>query len=268
MSNRGLSTDSAARPVFSSFPYWFYTALCTVTLALSAFVGVACVATSATDVGDRPAQLDKIFPRAAQFKLEQHPKHSAVLRIALLSSGDGSVTSAEWCGPRILRFYFGYSDYIGDMKIPKEHGAYLMDIESRTVWRLRPLPGGGELVNCSIDGEWLIYARTVGKDMIVGRYHSSTAKREDFAHFKDIRNSPNDSRLLTEGVWSPDGKKIAYGWKKDRSYKNERTGMGGIQVETRFSPGQLADFRWLGDSTRVILRYFSKPLRSRISHRR
>jgi hypothetical protein len=205
---------------------------------------------------DLVAALNRLFKRAEAFRVEAHPKYAAVLRIVLPGDGDGHVTSAEWCGPRMLRFYFGHSDYIGDEKIPKGHGTYLMDIGSRTVWSLRLLPGGGEVVNCSVDGDWFVYARRDGKDTIVGRYHLRSGKREDYVRLRDSAGQgPDGSRLRIAGVWSPYGRKIAHVWEKIDVIKTSEPVWEVFRVRRKF--GQLADLLWLDDSSAVVLKYFT-----------
>jgi hypothetical protein len=195
--------------------------------------------------------LDRLFKRTNVHRVVVHPEQPDVLQITRTDTdiNKGSITSAEWCGSRLLRFHYGHYDYDDGEKVPPDHGWYLADIQSRKVWRLRKLPGGGEIVNCSPDGQWLIYKRIFhGRKVILGRYNVASGMKEDFVRFKD----PFSTSL---GEWSPDGTKILFYGKSDLVSIKTSTPVWNIFWLKREISLNGFEARWLGDSSSVLLRY-------------
>ncbi len=244
----------------ASIPSSLYAGLCAVAFASSVFVAQACAATSTTDAGDRTAQLDKIFPRATQFRVGSHPKFPSVLRVEPPKNGDGSVTSAWWCAPGVLLFYYGHPDYHGDKMIPKSHGVHLMDVRARAVWRAKPSHPGSELVQCSIDGNWFLHARKIGKDTIIGRIHLHTGKSEDIARFNKLAwrlGASQSQRWPSEiyGTWSPNGRVLAYKWGVNIDALRMGEPAWLIYLPKKELPEPIHELVWLDDSTRVLIGY-------------
>jgi hypothetical protein len=211
--------------------------------------------TSVSEADGLVRSLDHLFKRENIYRMVVHPEQPDVLQITRTDSGanSGSLTNVVWCGSRLLRFHYGHYDYDDGEKVPPDHGWYLADIQSRKVWRLRKLPGGGELVNCSPDGQWLIYKRIFhGRKVILGRYNVASGMKEDFVRFKD----PFSTSL---GEWSPDGTKILFYGKSDLvSIKTSAPVWNIFWVKRDLSLNGL-EVIWLSDSSGVLLRYQSDP---------
>lgn len=197
---------------------------------------------------------DRLFKRTDLYHVETLPENSNVIRITPRITGHGFVTGTSWCGSRLLRFYYGFHDYDPGEKIPSEHGSYLADIQSRKVWRLNKMPGGGEVINCSPDGEWLLYSIREGKDAIVWRYQLHTGKKERFVRFRG--GAIDHEKRWLKGEWSPDGNRILYFGKSMEAFKISDPVWQIFWFKRKFIPGNYA---WLADSSGMVLRYRSDP---------
>lgn len=179
-----------------------------------------------------------------------HPQNPNLLRIARISDDVGTVTSADWCGSRLLMFGYGFFDPVEPE--PPSHGGFLVDVASRKTWRLGELAPGERVMDCTRDGQWFIYFKRVnqGKDVVLGRYHIETGRKEDFLRF-------NNSPYLQLGLWSPDGKKIYFGRKENGVVlKTADPVWQIIWGKPQFSRSEVA---WLGDATGLLVKYQSDP---------
>jgi hypothetical protein len=203
--------------------------------------------------------LDRLFKRTDLHRVVVYPEQPDVLQITRTDTdiNKGSITGAAWCGFRLLRFHYGHYDYDPGEKVPPDHGWYLADIQSRKVWRLRKLPRGGEIINCSPDGQWLIYKRSPqGKEVVLGRYNIVLGTKEDFVRFKDPFYSPL-------GEWSPDGTKILFYGKVDLVNVKTSEPVWNIFWLKRELSLNGFEAKWLGDSSGVLLSYQSDPKNNR-----
>jgi hypothetical protein len=223
------------------------------------WAGNTAAATSANETDGLVTSLDYLFKRTDVHRAVVYPEQPDLLQItrADFDVNKGSILSAEWCGSRLLRFYYGHYDYDEGEKVPPDHGQYLADVQSHKIWRLRKFSGGGEIVNCSPDGQWLIYKRSShGAEVILGRYNITSGTKEDFVRFKD----PFSTSL---GEWSPDGTKILFYGKVDLvGVKTSKPVWNIFWIKRELSLNGL-EAKWLGDSSGVLLHYQSDPKNNR-----
>lgn len=219
-------------------------------------------ATPVTTVGETDnlvASLDRLFKKTDLYRVIVYPKRPDVLEITRADTdiNKGSLTGAAWCGSRLLRFHYGHYDYDPGEKVPPDHGWYLADIQSRKVWRLRKIPRGGEIINCSPDGQWLIYKRSSqGNKVVLGRYNIIVGTKDDFVRYKD----PFHNAM---GEWSPDGTKILFYQKVNLVSLKTSEPAWKIFWLNRVLSSNGFEAKWLGDSSGVLLRYQSDPKNNR-----
>lgn len=148
------------------------------------------------------------FPETTVHRVEVHPQNKNLLLVARDrgQQGEGVVTGAHWCGPRLLMFAYGYSGGYG--KVLPFHGGFLFDVVSRKMWRIGKFDGSDGTLNCTPDGEWLLYSKkeNQGKNLVLWRYHIRTGKKEPFLQL-DAKITQASSQW---GAWSPDSKKMLY----------------------------------------------------------
>jgi hypothetical protein len=199
------------------------------------------------------ATLDRLFQRSSMHRVEMHPQDSNLFRVARGGSDQGSVTSASWCGSHLLMFGYGFFDPV--KQEPPSHGGFLVDLDSRKIWRLGKLATGERIGGCTVDGEWFIYHKKFnkGQDLVFGRYNLRTGKKEDMLHFKG-------SEYLPSLMWSPDGSKILYTQERTIVVLMTSEPIWKLFWGKRWKfPHNGFEVTWLGDSSGVLVRYASNP---------
>lgn len=155
--------------------------------------------------------------------------------LTLKSVGEGTIVSAQWCGDMRLAYYNGdvepYSDNPAEWP-PSSYGIYIADLASGKTDRL-DLPQGSSLIDCSPDGEWIIYS-VHPKRNLVWRFNLKTKQSEKL--MKGQR-----------GSWSPDGQKLLFIRKPVVTFKTLAPRWQVISLNQNETAGQIL-VAWFPDS--------------------
>jgi hypothetical protein len=194
---------------------------------------------------EAPISFSAEFKEVTQHKVTRSPTDPNALIVARDGLGGGGPVNAKWCGPRLLWFYYGFSEPRDEPR-SAGHGGLLVDIESKKVWRYDGWRGEGDVINCTPDGEWLILRRKNPEDqgLILSRYHVPTRIRKDFLRVK------GKYIWWPYGELSPDGSKILYDWSITRGETQTLDALPRVyRTEQAYSRPETV---WLTDSMSML----------------